>query len=196
MQVERIIYPVTTLGPGNRIGIWTIGCTKRCKNCISPELRRPRPDKNISVSTLICFVRDIIENNTADGITISGGDPLEQPEDLLAFITGISGICSDILIYTGYTLPELEDLWSDIRMVTLRNHTAVLIDGRYIHEQNDGMSALTGSTNQQIHYFNSTLRPLYEEYLRSHGREVQNYYFKTNLVSVGIHPKEDQSGSI
>ena len=39
LSIARIYYPVKTLGPGNRIGIWTAGCPRRCSGCISPELQ-------------------------------------------------------------------------------------------------------------------------------------------------------------
>ncbi len=38
MQIDRVLFPITTLGPGNRIGIWTIGCPHKCYNCSNPEL--------------------------------------------------------------------------------------------------------------------------------------------------------------
>ena len=140
----------------------------------------------MSVPALNRVVREIMVNNAADGVTVSGGDPLEQPDELLDFLEGINEIATDILIYTGYTLAELTSLWPASRLDALKNHAAVLIDGRYIDGQNDGRSPLTGSSNQRIHYFDESLRPRYEEYMRTHGRVVQNYYYGNNLVSVGI----------
>ena len=39
MQVDRLLFPVTALGPGNRLAMWMIGCHKRCKKCANPELQ-------------------------------------------------------------------------------------------------------------------------------------------------------------
>lgn len=38
MQIDRLLYPVHSLGPGNRLVIWVRGCKKRCFNCANPEL--------------------------------------------------------------------------------------------------------------------------------------------------------------
>jgi anaerobic ribonucleoside-triphosphate reductase activating protein len=193
--VERVFYPVSTLGPGERIGIWTSGCSKKCFNCISPEMWIARTDKDINVNNLINFVNEIITKNNVDGITISGGDPLEQPDDILRFVSKISRKCRDILIYTGYTLSELYELWPEEKINLLLAHTAVLIDGRYVDDLNDGRTPLIGSTNQKIHYFNPNIKPEYDEYMRLNGRQVQNVYYNKKMISIGIHNKEPVDGN-
>ena len=37
ISVSRIHFPVTSLGPGKRIGIWFQGCSIRCPGCISMD---------------------------------------------------------------------------------------------------------------------------------------------------------------
>ena len=190
MQIERILYPVETLGPGKRITIWTIGCSKMCPNCISPELWEPRKDKNIPISQLLSFVSQIMSSYEVDGITISGGDPLEQAKELLEFLDAVYPLCRDILIYTGYTLAELKKTWPRERLDKLMSRSAVLIDGRYMDELNDNAAPLRGSTNQKIHYFDKSLQSTYERCCRNCGRRVQNVYYGEKLLSVGIHNKE------
>ena len=190
MMIERIFYPVSTLGPGERIVIWARGCSKRCRNCVSPEMWQPRPDKNIPHSQLFGFVKNIIDKNQVEGITVSGGDPLEQPNGLLKFIADIHVHCCDILVYTGYTLDEIRGILTAEQIGILMEKSAVLIDGKYIHELNDGISPLIGSTNQQIHYFNEGIREKYENYMSNYGRQVQNVYYGDKLLSVGIHNRE------
>lgn len=193
MLIERILYPVETLGPGKRITIWTIGCSKRCPNCISPELWERRKDKNIAVPQLFDFVSKVMNDHEVDGMTISGGDPLEQADELLEFLERIYPLCPDILIYTGYTLAELQKKWSQEQLNLLMNHSAVLIDGRYINALNDNKSPLKGSTNQTIYYFNKNLQSKYEQYCRDIGRHIQNIYYGEKLLSVGIFNKEEQT---
>jgi anaerobic ribonucleoside-triphosphate reductase activating protein len=149
-----------------------------------------RKDKDVPIGQLVGFVRDIMQKNSVDGITISGGDPLEQPDELLRLISEVSGECPDILIYTGYTMTELRETWNTKNMGLLMKHTAVLIDGKYTDELNDDISPLIGSTNQTIHYFDTAVKPKYEEYMRLNGRTVQNVYYGDKLISVGIHNKE------
>ena len=37
ISLSRLHFPVTTLGPGRRIGIWFQGCSIRCPGCISAD---------------------------------------------------------------------------------------------------------------------------------------------------------------
>lgn len=191
MQVERILYPVETLGPGKRITIWTIGCSKRCPNCVSPELWKPRKDKTISVPQLFGFVSRVMDDHEVDGITISGGDPLEQADELLEFLAVIYPLCRDVLIYTGYTLEELQETWPQEQLNLLMSHSAALIDGRYVDALNDNAIPLRGSTNQTIHYFDKGLQSKYERYCLDSGRRLQNIYYGEKLLSVGILNKEE-----
>lgn len=49
MQIDRLLYPVHSLGPGNRLVIWVRGCKKRCFNCANPELQFFNPKSEISM---------------------------------------------------------------------------------------------------------------------------------------------------
>ena len=190
MQIERILFPIKTLGPGDRFAMWTIGCSKRCPNCLSPEMWRTRDDKDIPISQLIGLLKDAFTRHKVDGITISGGEPLDQAAELLLFLSESHKICRDILVYTGYTMDELRVALSSKHYRMLVDYTAVLIDGRYIDELNDGASALIGSTNQNINYFSDDVKAKYEEYIESKGRQLQNVYCEGKIISVGIHSKE------
>ena len=35
LSVNRLHHPVTALGSGSRVGIWTQGCAIRCRGCAS-----------------------------------------------------------------------------------------------------------------------------------------------------------------
>lgn len=189
MLIDRVIFPITTLGPGERIAIWTQGCTKRCKNCASRELWEKDAAKDIAVSELVGKIAEYIGDEAVDGITITGGDPLEQPEELEALLEGLLAFSRDILLYTGYEYRELQERLGPAYLEKLRRTVSVLIDGRYIDRKNDNKSALIGSVNQNIIYFDETVREKYEKYI-SGGRQVQNIYYGKSLMSVGIHNKE------
>ena len=78
MYVDRILYPIETLGPGKRIVIWTVGCTKHCAHCANPELWDPAGRNNIAIKDLAQIIGNLCRENSVDGITFTGGDPLEQ----------------------------------------------------------------------------------------------------------------------
>ena len=69
------------------------------------------------------------------------------------------------MVYTGYTLAELQGKNLD--------HVAVLIDGEYIEERNNG-AILRGSDNQQIHILNERLRDKYEQSVSTATNQIQN----------------------
>ena len=63
MNLARIMYPVRTLGPGERIGLWLCGCSHGCKGCSNPELWQPRKEYDISVENLLKLVRSISDSS-------------------------------------------------------------------------------------------------------------------------------------
>ena len=82
MQIERSINGIKTLGPGNRFVIWVNGCNRRCKGCVSERLQKfePRNEQNLTE-----YLSQFNFSST-DGITISGGEPFEQIDELLKAI--------------------------------------------------------------------------------------------------------------
>ena len=182
ISVGFIWYPVTTLGYGNRLGVWFQGCNKRCENCISPEFQIPEKGKTYTIKEIFDFLPD--EENI-DGLTISGGEPFDQPEGLLRLVMAYKEkFNDDVLIFTGYTLEELHEKESLIIETILQN-IAVLIDGRYIEGLNNGRG-FRGSTNQNINVWK-----YYERYSKAEeiNRKMQCVLMNDRLWMLGIPPK-------
>jgi anaerobic ribonucleoside-triphosphate reductase activating protein len=103
--LSRLHFPVTTLGPGRRIGIWFQGCSIRCPGCISADTWAFR--------TAAATVADVLASAqtwlpAADGITISGGEPFDQVGALEALLRKLRGrSAADILVFSGYSLEAL-----------------------------------------------------------------------------------------
>ena len=180
MYIARILYPVEVLGPGMRIGIWFCGCPRRCKGCSNPELWEFQERYKVDFSVVKKLIQQICEQNPVDGFTLTGGDPLYQFEDFRQLVDFLYTINEDILVYTGYKMEELQDKCLD--------KIAVLIDGEYIEERNNG-AVLRGSDNQQIYILNESLREKYENYLLTATNQIQNFATADGYVSVGIHNK-------
>jgi len=108
LSLSRVHFPVTTLGPGRRLGIWVQGCSIRCPGCISSDTwEKKSPD--VEVTELLDRIRPWLHE--CDGITISGGEPFEQPEaleQLLDAIRQLSG--ANILAFSGLPLEKLASL--------------------------------------------------------------------------------------
>lgn len=182
MKIARILYPIQSLGPGNRLCIWVCGCQRRCYRCANPELQYADPEKEIDLEFLTRLIEPQLRS--ADGVTISGGEPFDQAEELAWLIDAIRVYTEDILVFTGYTRQALEER-NDSATDHVLKSIAVLIDGEYIDEQNNG-EALRGSSNQQIYYTSGTIRKRYESYLKV-GRIVQNVATSSGVFSIGIH---------
>lgn len=191
MYLSRILYPVRVLGPGERIGLWLSGCSHACKGCSNPELWKPEEGQYISAERLAAILREIAKKHPVDGLTITGGDPMEQAGELCSFLEEINDIlcqmAGDVLVYTGYRKEELCG-----EQLSLLKKTGVLIDGPYIEEQNHG-AVLRGSDNQKIYILKENLKEKYENYIaemEKTGNQIQNFMLNQSVVSVGIHRRD------
>lgn len=187
MNVARILYPVEVLGPGKRLGIWVCGCRRGCKGCSNPELWVQKPEYEVTVEDIMSLVSRISDLHKIDGFTISGGEPMDQPEGLSQLITQLSAYSKDILIYTGYCIDELKKREDPATNIIL-SRTAVLIDGEYREEENMDV-LLRGSSNQRIHILIPEMAEGYEKYLALAHNQIQNFTTLNGVVSVGIHRK-------
>lgn len=185
MNVARILYPVQVLGPGKRVGIWVAGCPRRCKGCSNPELWTQRPEYEVSIEQLFSFIEAIARDHEIDGFTISGGDPMEQAEELVQLVKYLTTISSDILVYTGYRIDALKEQ-KNPAIESLLAAVSVLIDGEYMEELNDD-SFLRGSSNQRVYVLNPDYQDKYEAYLSEGHNQIQNFTTVDGVVSVGIH---------
>ena len=179
MFIDRILYPVTTLGPGKRLVLWTAGCSRRCAGCANPELWEQRPYQEVTPEQISHCINQVCDE-TLDGITITGGEPFEQADDLVKMLEKLT-VRREILIYTGFKFEEVKEKYSN-----LVQYADVIIDGAYKKELNDGTAALRGSTNQKIYYLNLQVKDKYVEYLTK-GRSIENFVYDYNILSVGIH---------
>ena len=189
MLIARILSPVHSLGPGDRVCLWTQGCKKRCKGCISPELQ-PYSGNEIDEDLLAKILIQVARKNNCTGITISGGDPLEQSQALLKLLTLLRNEFDDILVYTGFELQDIQDGLVGIDAKKCLDYLDVLIDGKYIDELNYKDCVLRGSSNQNIHFINKGLAPIYAEYMKQ-GRILESFVHNQNTIVTGIFNKEE-----
>jgi anaerobic ribonucleoside-triphosphate reductase activating protein len=91
----------------------------------------------------------IASRGPIDGLTISGGEPFDQPEALEALIRGFRGLrqqpgSADVLVYSGYAASRLRRLHSP-----LFDLADAVVAGPY--QAGTAGDARRGSGNQQIH---------------------------------------------
>jgi anaerobic ribonucleoside-triphosphate reductase activating protein len=146
INIHSVINSSRVNGPGDRFVIWTQGCRKGCKNCYNPETWSHYKNNLI----LIDEIFESIKNSSATGVTISGGDPFEQPEELFYLLTKIKqlDLSDGVIVFTGFTIDEIrvrEELNKSL------DYIDVLIDGLYIEEKRIS-SGLAGSSNQEFYF--------------------------------------------
>lgn len=106
IYINKVHFPITTLGFGKRVGIWTQGCSIHCSGCISRDTWSFDPDKAIAVTQLVAALRPWLAR--ADGVTLSGGEPFDQPDALAQLLDQLrQNHRGDILVYSGYPSPHL-----------------------------------------------------------------------------------------
>jgi anaerobic ribonucleoside-triphosphate reductase activating protein len=117
--LNKLHFPVTSLGPGRRVGIWLQGCSVGCPGCISRDTWSTHDDYFVEVSDLVKWCRGE-SKESIDGVTISGGEPFEQPDGLAALLDGLSTWrtesqpAMDFLCYSGLPIARLRRDFSPI----------------------------------------------------------------------------------
>ncbi len=163
-------------GPGNRFVLWTQGCSKGCSECFNPETWSTNVYKELSPTQIF----ELIKNFEVDGVTISGGDPLEQEDELLELLMLISTIRlrKGVILFSGFTRAEISR--DPIREECLR-YVDVLVDGRY--EKNLKIDfSLRGSSNQTFYFFSDKISSdeLYFD------QEVEISSFEDSVIITGF----------
>lgn len=147
LYIACIAYPVTALGPGCRIGIWLTGCSRHCAGCISPEFQTRNVRQRISPTILFEHLRSL--DRSFRGLTISGGEPLDQPAGLELLLRLVRQEASewDVILYTGYKWKNLSPDARRHRVIT--EGVDLLIDGPFC-DHLPSRHPLTGSGNQTL----------------------------------------------
>lgn len=168
MIIHSLVNNSKVNGPGDRFVIWTQGCSKGCKGCFNPLTWTFEGSK---ISSNILF--QLIKESNCSGVTLTGGDPLEQPDELLELLLLLKdlNLKDGIILFSGYTLEEIKNIGGSV--LECLNYVDLLIDGRYVSELfvND---SLRGSSNQNFYFFSDKLKE--KEILIDHSIEVGKNY--------------------
>lgn len=150
-------WPVEGLGPGRRVALWVRGCRLACPGCMSRELwdnGTPEPLVDIAAQ-LDPLLRD------ADGLTISGGEPLDQAEALLALLRLLRRTRDvEVLCYSGYKLEDLRRRGPTVTI--LLSELDMLIDGPFMRHLPNTLR-WRGSDNQRLHLLSARARERYAD---------------------------------
>lgn len=135
-------------GVGLRYSLYFAGCSHACLGCHNEYSWNPKHGNVLTYEKLEEIAKEINENTLLDGITISGGDPLFNPVDMLKVLKFLKKKTKkNIWLYTGYTLEQVRE--DELRRKCLE-YVDVLVDGRFVKELYDPNLKFKGSSNQRI----------------------------------------------
>lgn len=178
------------LGPYSRFALWVQGCPRYCPGCMTPAARDFNAGTKLEISELAAFILSV---SGIEGLTISGGEPFSQANDLVKLLCCLKQVKDlGVIVYSGYTLEELRDQKiSNIsaEVIDLLTLTDILIDGPYIRELDDGF-ALRGSSNQSVHCLSNRYKEKMEQYYGCSRREVEMHLMHDKLFLAGIPGKQ------
>jgi len=150
LRVHAVAPRSRANGPGARLTIWVQGCTLACPGCFNPASHDPAGSANGGADSEDREVADLVEAALAErpgieGVTLSGGEPLQQPVAVAAFCREVR-VRSDlgIIVLTGFSRREIE---ADARRLAAVAAADMVIAGRYRARRHLG-TGLRGSDNK------------------------------------------------
>ena len=135
-------------GPGIRMTIFTQGCHHHCPGCQNPQTHDFDGGHFIDREEILQMIE---ENPLLDGITFSGGDPMDQSAALIPLAREIKERGLNLVIFTGYTFERLQELSQERpEMFELLTFADILIDGPFVMAKKSLELKFRGSSNQRI----------------------------------------------
>ena len=134
-------------GEGIRTVIWTQGCSHNCKGCHNPETHSFEGGFLVDIEDL---EKQILNVKNQDGITLSGGDPMFQPEASAQIAKFCKENGLNVWCYTGFTFEELlKTSEKNSKLRELLENIDVLVDGKFVLEERSLNLYFKGSKNQR-----------------------------------------------
>ena len=147
LRVAHRVACTEAEGPYRRYAVWVQGCTLACPGCCNPELFAAGGGVEVSVAALVDELAQARATHAIEGLTVLGGEPLEQ----LVAVTALCGAAREqglgVLLFSGHTLAEIE---SRVGGEVLLAGVDTLVDGRFMADRRDTERRFIGSTNQRL----------------------------------------------
>lgn len=132
-------------GPGRRYALWVQGCNLGCNGCFNPGTH---PVGSGATTTGLIF-RELLAALPVDGVTITGGEPLQQPAALADFLNLLKAdprtVDLSVVLITGYSTEEIQ---SDPQLSSATTEVDTLVTGRYNSRLHLAVG-LKGSSNKE-----------------------------------------------
>jgi anaerobic ribonucleoside-triphosphate reductase activating protein len=140
------IEPVSRAnGPGSRFVVWMQGCTLGCAGCFNPTTHDAGGGRELAVEAIADQLARARDTRGIEGLTLSGGEPLQQARASLALLEAARALGLSTLVFSGYRIEEIRALPDGEAVLAQLD---VLIDGRYVASERLARG-LRGSANQR-----------------------------------------------
>ena len=176
MFINSILKQTKVNGPGTRYSIWFQGCSIHCPGCGNESMWEPYKG---DVWTPEQLLKDIQATPGIDGITLTGGEPLDQYEEVLEFLK-MAFPLYEVFLTSGYDYDEIKACFPGIM-----DYVDILVDGPFVKELMDETTSWRGSTNQIIRFLTERSKK-YENYKSEFGAEVIISENRIMLTGFGI----------
>jgi len=143
MQLMGKLSGTLVNGPGVRDIIWFQGCNLGCLGCFNPESWNFEGGEYYSVEDVLNFI-------SSSGLTISGGEPFLQAEELYSLLS-VLNLPGGVVLFSGF---DIEEILGDESKRKCLPYIDLLVYGRYDRDKRIS-SGLRGSSNQG-YYFNGS----------------------------------------
>ncbi len=133
-------------GPGLRLTVFMQGCPYGCPGCQNPQTHDPMGGREADTEE----VREKLRKNPLlDGLTLSGGEPLMQPEAAAEMAAMARKMGLNVWCYSGDTVENMLKKQDPAVMAALRL-IDVLVDGPFVAAQRSLDLLFRGSKNQRL----------------------------------------------
>lgn len=148
MYISGINYESISDGYGVRATIYISGCLHNCKGCQNVETHNFENGTKVNEELIKNIKEEIAKRPFLRGITLSGGDPMYQPTEVIELLNKLNLPTElDIWCYTGF---DFDNLTSNPNKLKLLERCSVVVDGEFKEELRDITSKFKGSSNQRV----------------------------------------------
>lgn len=135
-------------GPGLRFAVFVQGCSHHCPGCHNPDSQPIGAGTPTAIADVLAAIR---ANGLVHDVTLTGGEPFEQPSGCAALARALKAEGYGIWTYTGYLYEDLCRRAADEPAVAaLLDATDVLVDGPFVEAQRSLGLQWRGSANQRL----------------------------------------------
>ena len=141
-------------GPGYRFTVFVQGCPHNCPGCHNPQTHDFSGGHIADTDDVIAHLG---QNPLVRGLTLSGGEPMMQPEPLYLIAKAAKEKGMNVWCYTGFTLEQLlrENRVDRMKLLSVLD---VLVDGPFLSHERSLDLLYCGSKNQRLIDVPATLK--------------------------------------